>query len=80
MVSLVMSVMRVLQVMSMVRMLQVMSREMAMLVGVLQVVCWLLVPLILPVGRMLQVMLWPVMSLVVRVPRAMHRAMAPLFV
>ena len=62
--------------MSMSRALQVMS----MLVGLLQVVCRLVVPLVLLVGRVLQVMLLVVVSLVVpmvRVPQAMHRVMAP---
>ena len=78
----VVTVVRVLLVMSMVTLLQVISRVMVTLVGVLQVVCWLVVPLVLPVGRVLQVMLWVVVSLVVpmvRVPQAMHRVMAPPF-
>ena len=82
MVSLLMSGVRVLQVMSMVRALQVMSWVMAMLAGVLQVVCWLVVSPVMPVWRVLLVMLWvgvPSVVSMVRVTLAMHRALAPPF-
>ena len=76
MVSLAVSAVRVLQVTSMVRALRVMSWMAPMLVGVLQVVCRLVAPLVLPVCRVLLGMLWAVVLSVmpmVRVTQAMHR-------
>ena len=70
----------VLLVMSAVRVLQLVSWVKAMLVGVLQVVCGLVAPLVLPVSRVLLGMLWAAVSLVVlmvRVTQAIHRAVAP---
>ena len=71
-----MSAVRVLQVTSMVRALRVMSRVVAMLMWVLQVVCWLVAPLVLSLRRVVLGMLWAVVSSVVpmvRVTQAMHR-------
>ena len=76
MVSLVMSTVRVMQVTLMVRALRVMSWVMAMVVGLLQVVCWLMAPLVLPACRVVLGMLWAEVSSVVpmvRVTEAIHR-------
>ena len=70
-----MSAVRALQVTSMVRALRVMSW--VVLMWVLQVVCWLVVPLVLSLRRVVLGVLWAVVSSVVpmvRVTQAMHRA------
>ena len=79
MVPLVMPVVRVLQVMPRGGVLQVMSRVMATLVRVLQAVSRLVLPLVLPMQRVLEVMVWGLVSLeapMARVLQAMHRVMA----